>query len=55
MVTKALILYVEASTAEYVADMIEAVTRMACDIANSTDDESAHIVIVENVGDLPWK
>ena len=38
---------IEASTKEQVQDMLESLARSACDIANSTDDDNAHIWISE--------
>lgn len=40
-----LVVVVEAQDARTVADMVEALARFACDIANSTDDQEAHVSV----------
>jgi hypothetical protein len=47
-ITHALYVEVSASTPETVAHMVEALARAACDVANSMEDDAAHIQVWDN-------
>jgi len=46
-ITRTVTVELEASDAETMCDMLEQLCRTACDIANSTDDDHAFILISE--------
>lgn len=48
-VRKYLTVTIEASSEVMAEDLIEQLARSACDIANSTEDDKAHIWIIDQV------
>ena len=46
-VKKTLTVIVEASNLGVIEEMVESLARSACDVSNSTEDEKAHVTVLE--------